>query len=1320
MAEIEQLQFFSQCGEDFLILNLIRGSLGSQYDFTRFRYVDIGACHPVEYSNTHLFYQLGAKGLLVEPNPELTKLIHTERPRDVCIEGAANFGGNSDVTILHRTDSHFVSSANEDFLDEFIESKNGKLKYTDTLEVQVIDLNQSINEVMVDADFGLLSIDTEGFDLEVLRQLDLNKRRPWFIILEPSVEIVGNELSKEMDQYLSNLGYEKVARTRVNSIYKDLSLKSIHQQTNLTNPVGKIDKYVKQRSSEFFELNTKIEKDESYVRVLEAINDAQTTFVSFDVFDTALLRPVLEPHDLFLFLDQFVREELSSININFSQQRRLSERKLRLAMKEQGATSDPTIKEIYEQFCADLAIDFEDVQGILAAEVDIEKSATYANPAVLDLYHEAISAGKKVIFCSDSYLDSGTLKEMLVNAGYQEIDSVFSSCELGAAKKFGTFFPKILELLGVKSREILHIGDNRISDDINAKKSGIRTIRIIAPRDKYLNKSGAHRSIWANPKGLDLSLRCSHAVFSNRYLSSRLKGEPEQSLFNGSHEQFGYYAVGPFLYWLLNWMRREAKVRQIDHIFFLARDGYLPLQAWKILFENDDNVPSVSYLLASRRSFLPISMHYGNYLSALNSIKTSPSLSISKFLSSRLPENLVSQLTVELDQIGINPAEPIRHHETVLHEFLVKNKKTILNHVQQDAINAKKYLSEKIKPFAKPALFDVGRKGTFQNIISRLIKSNIFGFYVLTEGQVTANIDVESFLAAFPQTDRKLHPNEPDTIIYEILFSSTGESVLGWDKNGAPIFDPTTAPTAESSKIVKEIQKGALLYLQDIRMQLGKLLDDEPQNTKSANYLISKFWTSEADLGLFDELTHEDSISNERRMTLADYYGISGSRRAIGKRSNGKKHLVIYCPAMTRIKGGIERVVSVLSYRFVKIGYHVTILTDGNLETIPRPVYPIAEGCDIFHIRARFGNEVAEKIGHLSPDALLVLASGPVVSTFANVTEKLGIPLMLSERAEPYAAISTYWGENKEKEYLQAYGKADQIAVQLSSFKRVFAKRFEDKLVVLHNPIRKISAAVSHGRKNTIVCVGRINTTQKRQGLLLEAFALIAEEVGDWELHFYGSCLGQEIEELKNRVKELGLVDRVSFFAPVDDIDKVYASASILAMPSRFEGFPNVLAEALSSGLPAVGFRNCPGVNELIIHNKNGLLVEEDTPQALASSMRLLCSDKEKRLRFGQQAIEIFSENYSSEATLHEWERAVEKLLSIKKAVPVRNQKWFKYIVRTLDPRFWFLKSIKIIVPMSEDNRWKLLARPHSFFADCNDPKLRPLRLLFRHEADYL
>lgn len=183
--------------------------------------------------------------------------------------------------------------------------------------------------------------------------------------------------------------------------------------------------------------------------------------------------------------------------------------------------------------------------------------------------------------------------------------------------------------------------------------------------------------------------------------------------------------------------------------------------------------------------------------------------------------------------------------------------------------------------------------------------------------------------------------------------------------------------------------------------------------------------------------------------------------------------------------------------------------------------------------------------------------------------------------------------------------------------------------------------------KYKIIHVGRMNKEQKRQHLLVEAFAKIAADFPEWTVEFWGG--GNEsgvayAEELRKKISDCGLKDRVFLRGESAHIIDEYVQGDIFCFPSAYEGFPNALAEAMSAGLPPVAFRSCAGTDTLITDHENGILVR-DGADALAEGLRELMGDRNLRIRMGEKARKEM-EKYAPEKVWNQWEQLLKEQVS--------------------------------------------------------------------------
>ncbi len=178
----------------------------------------------------------------------------------------------------------------------------------------------------------------------------------------------------------------------------------------------------------------------------------------------------------------------------------------------------------------------------------------------------------------------------------------------------------------------------------------------------------------------------------------------------------------------------------------------------------------------------------------------------------------------------------------------------------------------------------------------------------------------------------------------------------------------------------------------------------------------------------------------------------------------------------------------------------------------------------------------------------------------------------------------------------------------------------------------------------TIVNSGRI-AYQKHQELLVDAFASIANRYPDWNVKIWGGndLEPEKVKAMQDRINSQGMKDRIILCGVTHDIFSELKRASIFAFPSRHEGFSMALTEAMTVGLPSVGCKNCPSVNELIRDGINGLLCE-DNPQDYARGLAQLMDSEELRIRLGDAAKEDMKA-YAPDVVWNQWEHLLNSVV---------------------------------------------------------------------------
>lgn len=210
---------FSQSGEDNII-KYIFSTLG--IDMKNCTYLDLGANHAVHLSNTYSFYRQGARGVLLEANPELAQELSEQRPDDIVINKCLSekSGEKLDFYIMNGDG---LSSADYEAVNSFIK-ENPALKIERTVSVESITINEITEEYFHQKAPDIMNIDIEGMELVVLKMTDFEKFRPLVIIcemIEYKNGLTVGEKNREIIDFMQKNDYEEFAFTGINSIFID-------------------------------------------------------------------------------------------------------------------------------------------------------------------------------------------------------------------------------------------------------------------------------------------------------------------------------------------------------------------------------------------------------------------------------------------------------------------------------------------------------------------------------------------------------------------------------------------------------------------------------------------------------------------------------------------------------------------------------------------------------------------------------------------------------------------------------------------------------------------------------------------------------------------------------------------------------------------------------------------------------------------------------------------------------------------------------------------------------------------------------------------
>lgn len=344
--------------------------------------------------------------------------------------------------------------------------------------------------------------------------------------------------------------------------------------------------------------------------------------------------------------------------------------------------------------------------------------------------------------------------------------------------------------------------------------------------------------------------------------------------------------------------------------------------------------------------------------------------------------------------------------------------------------------------------------------------------------------------------------------------------------------------------------------------------------------------------------------------------------------------IIIACDGITLGRGGAERVAVWLANGFSRSGHQVRLFTrDPSRQS---PVYPLDPGvlCEFYTLDEgeTVIPDLRRRIVELQPDACIVFCWHNMLLPWVIAVDGTGAALIASEHASPDFIERPAWSRD---ERLTSLAGSDAIHLLSKKYLASLPEEYRERATVIANPVLREAFSGLPGDKKhrVLLSVGGLNLN-KQHHLLINAFALAHKRIPQWRLDIWGE--GEERDALQRLIDDLGLAEAVCLCGVTDRIFEEYREAEFFCMPSRLEGFPMALAEALAHGLPAVGFAGCTGVNELILSEKNGLLAPDMTAESLAESLAALMADDTLRRELGAAA-PVSVRPYAEDLVLEKW-----------------------------------------------------------------------------------
>ena len=529
------------------------------------------------------------------------------------------------------------------------------------------------------------------------------------------------------------------------------------------------------------------------------MNDfSKYTTVSFDLFDTLIKRDVRKPIDVFKIVYSRLNDKYKC---NFPYDRRMAE----LDLYKKKKYEEISIDEIYDNFPPSYSKKAKD--EFKKMELEIEYEICTFNEKIRTLYNEACK-NKKVIIITDIYLPKEHIEKVLKKCGVN-YDKLYLSSDIRLKKKTGNLFKYVLDNLKISPKEMIHIGDNKISDYKIPKTLGISTYKI-----RPVENNSTYNSITTNNTSFEYSILSS-------FINNRVP------LITDRLEKIGYETLGPLLFGFSKWLYNNFEKEKYDKILFLSRDGQIIKKAFDIY--DIQHKYNSHYFYASRRALIVPNLKDCSNVKEMFDLFTFPKYITMNAIIKKfgLPlDYLEVKKTLSKYKIDANKSFYFEKYDDLndtykdaLNDLYI----SIVNNSKEEHDNEYKYINNKLSKEDKHiAIIDIGWYGNMQINLEKTLKQ--IGDFIVS-GYYIGLVPKYSNKKALKMTGYLFNTNDNSfenyireknfNSLFELLFSADHGTVIKY-KNDNNVVLSDFEYSSEQLKKIQKLQNGALKFVKDI------------------------------------------------------------------------------------------------------------------------------------------------------------------------------------------------------------------------------------------------------------------------------------------------------------------------------------------------------------------------------------------------------------------------------------------------------------------------------------------------------------------------
>lgn len=507
--------------------------------------------------------------------------------------------------------------------------------------------------------------------------------------------------------------------------------------------------------------------------------------ISFDIFDTLLIRKTLFPEDIWILVEERAQKSGHAITDFVSK---------RTAAQDELGLSNPDIDDIYNNLCKKYQVQVEEAALYKELEIRTEHEMLTARQDMIDLLRKCLELGKKVYLVSDMYLPENVIREILEENGVVGYDDIYISCDRKLLKLQGLF-----EVYKEQQGEgrFLHIGDHTIYDGVCAALAGMDYC--LVPSSLAMAKGTLLANAIANTASV--SERLVLGAILSKVMDSPFKaGWHENKLVIDTEYEYGYMFCAALIVKFVLWMTSALNGGEYERVLFASRDGYVLKKMYEMIRDSDNQncLPDSIYFYTSRKAAVMTNIKSEAYINMIIDIS-----------GDMRPESIMSE-RFGLRQEEIKEYDKDTYGDSI-HKYVWEHVDSIFKRADEAKNNYFRYMGKAgLEIGKKYAFIDFVSSGTTQKSLMRIVPFDLEGLYMGWNG--SENKEDVGVNAMF---DRGTSYFMRHYKMVETFMSSQEPSLTCFDDMGNPVFSEQDR-SAEELSYVSNMQAACIDLLREL------------------------------------------------------------------------------------------------------------------------------------------------------------------------------------------------------------------------------------------------------------------------------------------------------------------------------------------------------------------------------------------------------------------------------------------------------------------------------------------------------------------------